>query len=238
MSQSIADFRIRSMMCAPLVDSDGRSIGVIQIDTLDQRSRFQQDDLDVLAGVASQAAIAIDNAQLHEAVVRQQQMRARPGAGPQGAAGPAALDAAQVSRAITSSISTRRPTRSAATTTITSTLPGRPHGRRGGRRVGQGRLRGAVMAKLSADVRYLAGQRAGRRPRPCSRSTPASPQRLGRPLRDVGAGGARSRRARADAGQRRTHAAVPAARPTAASRRSARTMSGLAAGCGSTSISL
>jgi phosphoserine phosphatase RsbU/P len=74
MSQSIADFRIRSMMCAPLVNGDGRSIGVLQLDTSDHRGRFSQDDLDVLAGVASQAAIAIDNAQLHEAAIRQHQL--------------------------------------------------------------------------------------------------------------------------------------------------------------------
>jgi serine phosphatase RsbU (regulator of sigma subunit) len=74
MSQSIADFRIRSMMCAPLVNGDGKSIGVLQLDTSDQRGRFQQEDLDVLAGVASQAAIAIDNAQLHEAALRQNQI--------------------------------------------------------------------------------------------------------------------------------------------------------------------
>jgi serine phosphatase RsbU (regulator of sigma subunit)/pSer/pThr/pTyr-binding forkhead associated (FHA) protein len=72
-SQSIADFRIRSMMCAPLVDSTGRALGAIQIDTLDQRSRFQTDDLEVLASVAGQAAFAIENAQLHEAAMRQQQ---------------------------------------------------------------------------------------------------------------------------------------------------------------------
>jgi sigma-B regulation protein RsbU (phosphoserine phosphatase) len=71
-SQSIADFRIRSMMCAPLVDSEGTSLGVIQIDTLDQRSRFQQDDLDVLASVACQAAIAMENAQLHETALSTQ----------------------------------------------------------------------------------------------------------------------------------------------------------------------
>ncbi|MEX0714711.1 MAG: SpoIIE family protein phosphatase [Pirellulales bacterium] len=69
-SQSIADFRIRSMMCAPLVDSEGRALGVIQIDTLDQRTPFQQDDLDVLASVASQAAFAVENAQLHETALR------------------------------------------------------------------------------------------------------------------------------------------------------------------------
>ncbi|HWA98612.1 MAG TPA: GAF domain-containing SpoIIE family protein phosphatase, partial [Pirellulales bacterium] len=68
-SQSIADFRIRSMMCAPLLASEGQALGVIQIDTLDQRSRFQQDDLDVLASVACQAAVAVENAQLHEAAM-------------------------------------------------------------------------------------------------------------------------------------------------------------------------
>jgi len=71
-SQSIADLRIRSVMCAPLIDSEGNSLGVIQIDTNDQRQRFQKDDLDVLASVASQAAIAVDNAQLHENAMKQQ----------------------------------------------------------------------------------------------------------------------------------------------------------------------
>ncbi len=72
MSQSIADFRIRSMMCAPLLDSNGNVLGVLQIDTLDQRQRFQEEDLDLLAGVAVQAGIAIDNAQLHELALKQQ----------------------------------------------------------------------------------------------------------------------------------------------------------------------
>ena len=72
MSQSIADFRIRSMMCAPLVDRDGNALGVIQVDTLDQRSRFREDDLVVLATVALQAAIVVENAQIHEESLRQQ----------------------------------------------------------------------------------------------------------------------------------------------------------------------
>jgi len=70
-SESIADLRIRSVMCAPLVDSEGNSLGVIQVDTMDQRQRFQKDDLDLLASIASQSAIAIDNAQLHENALRQ-----------------------------------------------------------------------------------------------------------------------------------------------------------------------
>lgn len=71
MSQSIADFRIRSMMCAPLIDSDDNALGVLQIDTQDQRSRFTEDDLMILAMVAAQAAIVVENAQLHEQALRQ-----------------------------------------------------------------------------------------------------------------------------------------------------------------------
>jgi serine phosphatase RsbU (regulator of sigma subunit) len=74
MSQSIAELRIRSMMCAPLVDSEGNPLGALQVDTLDQRKRFQQDDLEVLASVAVQAGISIDNAQLHERALRQMEL--------------------------------------------------------------------------------------------------------------------------------------------------------------------
>ncbi len=74
MSQSIADFRIRSMMCVPLVTSENSVLGVIQIDTIDQRSRFQQDDLELLAAVARQAAFAVELAQLHETALRQQRI--------------------------------------------------------------------------------------------------------------------------------------------------------------------
>jgi serine phosphatase RsbU (regulator of sigma subunit) len=74
MSQSIADFRIRSMMCAPLVNSEGTAFGVLQVDTLDQRNKFRTEDLEVLAAVASQASIAIDNAQLHEQALARREM--------------------------------------------------------------------------------------------------------------------------------------------------------------------
>jgi serine phosphatase RsbU (regulator of sigma subunit) len=74
MSQSIVDFRIRSLMCVPLLSSDGTALGVIQVDTLDQRARFQNDDLEVLASVASQAAVAVENAQLHDLALQQQAM--------------------------------------------------------------------------------------------------------------------------------------------------------------------
>ncbi len=71
MAESITDFKIRSMMCAPLVDSEERALGVIQIDTLDRRTRFGEDDLELLGSIAVQAAGAVEKAQLHEEMVRQ-----------------------------------------------------------------------------------------------------------------------------------------------------------------------
>lgn len=74
MSQSIADFRIRSILCAPLVDSEGKALGVLQIDTLDQRKRFQAEDLELFVSIAHQASVAIQNAQLHEQALRQREV--------------------------------------------------------------------------------------------------------------------------------------------------------------------
>lgn len=75
MAQSIADFHIRSLICAPMINSNEEALGVILIDTRDQRSRFTEFDMSVLAGVAGQAAIALDNAQMHEQAVRQRALQ-------------------------------------------------------------------------------------------------------------------------------------------------------------------
>lgn len=74
MANSISDFRIRSMIVAPLLDSDGEPLGAIQMDTLDSKRRFEKGDLEILAGIATQAGVAIENAQLHEQLVQQQRV--------------------------------------------------------------------------------------------------------------------------------------------------------------------
>ncbi|MBN1852503.1 MAG: SpoIIE family protein phosphatase [Pirellulales bacterium] len=71
MAESIADFRIRSLMCAPMINSEGEPLGVIQVDTVNQRNRFDENDLEVLASVALQAGMALDNAKMHERVFQQ-----------------------------------------------------------------------------------------------------------------------------------------------------------------------
>jgi sigma-B regulation protein RsbU (phosphoserine phosphatase) len=72
-SASIADLKIRSVMCVPLLTPDGQALGIIQLDTSDRR-QFLQDDLDVLAAVASQAAIAIQNASMHENLMERERI--------------------------------------------------------------------------------------------------------------------------------------------------------------------
>lgn len=73
-SQSVSESEIRSLMCVPLLDQDHKPIGVMQIDTRDGRGRFNQDDLDLLIAVASQISVAVRNARLHKALLRQHEM--------------------------------------------------------------------------------------------------------------------------------------------------------------------
>ncbi|MGC8639657.1 MAG: SpoIIE family protein phosphatase [Isosphaeraceae bacterium] len=72
-SASIADLKIRSVMCVPLLTPDGQALGILQLDTSD-RKQFHQEDLDVLTAVASQAAIAIQNAALHESLLARERI--------------------------------------------------------------------------------------------------------------------------------------------------------------------
>ncbi len=74
MSQSIADFRIRSLMCAPLIDSDGNPLGVIQLDTLRRTTGFNEQDLEVLSVAAMQASLAVENDRLHQNAEIQREM--------------------------------------------------------------------------------------------------------------------------------------------------------------------
>jgi serine phosphatase RsbU (regulator of sigma subunit)/pSer/pThr/pTyr-binding forkhead associated (FHA) protein len=75
LSQSVVDFRIRSVMCAPLCDAKGKAFGVIQLDTQDRSKKFTQDDLKLLCGVANQASIALENARLLEEAVKEERLR-------------------------------------------------------------------------------------------------------------------------------------------------------------------
>jgi serine phosphatase RsbU (regulator of sigma subunit) len=73
-SESMIQSPIRSVMCAPLIDADGKTFGALQIDTVNYRGRFQEEDLHVFVAVATQASIAFDNARLHEMALRQRDL--------------------------------------------------------------------------------------------------------------------------------------------------------------------
>lgn len=68
LSQSITDFRILSVMVAPLTRGE-KPIGVIQLDSQDRSKKFTEDDLKLLMAVANQASVALENARLHEDLI-------------------------------------------------------------------------------------------------------------------------------------------------------------------------
>lgn len=65
-SESVRCLQLRSIMCVPLLSQRGAGLGVLQLDTLDKRKQFRQEDLDVLASASTQAARAVELAQLHQ----------------------------------------------------------------------------------------------------------------------------------------------------------------------------
>jgi len=62
---------VRSAMGAPLLTSDGSSLGVLYVDSLTAKSAYSADDLDFLVGFASVASAAIENSQLSQRVQRE-----------------------------------------------------------------------------------------------------------------------------------------------------------------------
>ena len=63
-SESIAELKIRSMMCVPLLGLADEVIGVLSIDSLNPMGQFTQDDLEILVAVAGQAALTFETARL------------------------------------------------------------------------------------------------------------------------------------------------------------------------------
>lgn len=73
-SESASQLEIRSLMCSPLSGGEGGSFGAIQLTSKDLKNPFNQDDLDLFASVAAQAALAIENAHLNAEVISRREM--------------------------------------------------------------------------------------------------------------------------------------------------------------------
>ena len=72
-AQSIVGL-IRMMMCVPLLDRDRNPVGILQLDTREDRGKFTAEDLDLLVAVASQVSVAVENARLHAALIERTQV--------------------------------------------------------------------------------------------------------------------------------------------------------------------
>lgn len=59
---SIADFEIRAVLSAPLIDDRGDSFGVLQIESTGELGQFIEEDIDLLSSITSQIGIAIASA--------------------------------------------------------------------------------------------------------------------------------------------------------------------------------
>jgi len=67
-SQSIADLKVRSVMCAPLKHEDS-ILGFVAVDTQKVSRQYNEEGLALLAGIANQASLSIANARLHAELV-------------------------------------------------------------------------------------------------------------------------------------------------------------------------
>jgi len=73
-ARSVVNFRIRSMMCAPLMNRN-QVIGIVHVDTVRGVSHFTREDLELFTAVANQTALAIANVRAHEELRRRQRMQ-------------------------------------------------------------------------------------------------------------------------------------------------------------------
>lgn len=73
-SESLANLKIRSMMCVPLLGKSGVALGVLQITSRDLAHPFGQGELDMLVSVASQVSLAVENANMHEDLLKQRDL--------------------------------------------------------------------------------------------------------------------------------------------------------------------
>jgi adenylate cyclase len=73
--QSIVMQQVRSAICAPLIGSEDRVLGVLYVDNPSVAHRFSDDDLEFLVAFAGIAAVAIENSQFAERIRREALVR-------------------------------------------------------------------------------------------------------------------------------------------------------------------
>ena len=66
--QSIVHQQVRSAVCAPLVGSENRALGVLYVDSLTNAHRFTENDLDFVVAFSGIVAVAIENSRFAERI--------------------------------------------------------------------------------------------------------------------------------------------------------------------------
>jgi sigma-B regulation protein RsbU (phosphoserine phosphatase) len=75
MSASLISLNLRSFLCVPLLGSEGRRLGVIQLDCIRKGQRFHKEELELLTAIGLQVAIVLENVALHAEVLRETRLR-------------------------------------------------------------------------------------------------------------------------------------------------------------------
>ncbi len=75
LSASLVSLNLRSFLCVPLMGSEGKRLGVIQLDCVRKGQRFHAEDLELLTAIALQAAVVLENVALHAEVLREARLR-------------------------------------------------------------------------------------------------------------------------------------------------------------------
>jgi serine phosphatase RsbU (regulator of sigma subunit) len=72
-SESLALSGIRTMICAPILGRDRQPIGMLQLDARDHSRPFGPPDLELLLAMLGPIGVAVENARLHEEILRRRQ---------------------------------------------------------------------------------------------------------------------------------------------------------------------
>jgi serine phosphatase RsbU (regulator of sigma subunit) len=75
LSASLVSLNLRSFLCVPLIGSQGRRLGVIQLDCIRKGQRFRSEDLELLTAIGLQVAVVLENVGLHAQLLREARLR-------------------------------------------------------------------------------------------------------------------------------------------------------------------
>ena len=73
--QSILMQQVRSAICAPLIGSENRVLGVLYVDNLTTAHRFSEDDMEFLSAFSGIAAVAVENSQFAQRIQQEAMIR-------------------------------------------------------------------------------------------------------------------------------------------------------------------